>query len=107
MIDAKTGKVVGQMEICADTDATAFDPATKYVFTSCSGTMTIGHEDSPTKLSVVQTLTTIAGGQTMAVDLKTHNIYVAGYDTQPGAAGRRPTPVPDTFRALVFAMSGK
>jgi DNA-binding beta-propeller fold protein YncE len=107
MIDAKTGKVVGQMEICADTDATAFDPGTKYVFTSCSGTMTIGHEDSPTKLSVVQTLTTIAGGQTMAVDPKTHNIYVVGYDTAPGATGRRPTPVPDTFRALVFGMSGK
>ncbi|HKW03239.1 MAG TPA: YncE family protein [Vicinamibacterales bacterium] len=107
MIDARTGKVVGQMEICADTDATAFDPATKYVFTSCSGSMTIGHEDSPTKLSVVQTLTTIAGGQTMAVDLKTHNLYVAGYDTQPGAAGRRPAPTPDTFRVLVFAMSGK
>lgn len=111
MIDAKTGKVVGQMEICADTDATAFDPGTKYVFTSCSGTMTIGHEDSPTKLTVVQTLQTIAGGQTMAVDPKTHHIYVVGYDTQAPAAGapagRRPTPVPDTFRALVFGISGK
>ena len=108
MIDAKTGKVVGQMEICADTDATSFDPQTKMVFTSCSGSMTIGHEDSPTKLSVVQTLQTIAGGQTMAVDLKTHHIYVVGYDTQPGAAGaRRPAPVPDTFRALVFGPGGK
>jgi DNA-binding beta-propeller fold protein YncE len=107
MMDAKTGKVVGQMEICSDTDATWFDPGTKYVFTACSGTMTIGHEDSPTKLSVVQTLTTIAGGQTMALDPTTHKIYVVGYDTQPGAAGRRPAPVPDTFRALVFGMSGK
>lgn len=107
MIDAKTGKVVGQMEICADTDATAFDPGTKMVFTSCSGSMTIGHEDSPTKLSVVQTLQTIAGGQTMAVDPKTHRIYVVGYDTAPAAAGRRPAPVPDTFRALVFGIGGK
>lgn len=103
MIDAKTGKVVGQMEICSDTDATAFDPGTKYVFTSCSGTMTIGHEDSPAKLSVVQTLQTITGGQTMAVDPKTHNIYVVGYDTQAGARGRA-APVPDSFRALVFGM---
>ena len=103
MVDAKTGKVVGQMEICSDTDATGFDPGTKYVFTSCSGTMTIGHEDSPTKLSVVQTLQTITGGQTMAVDPKTHNIYVVGYDTKPGANGR-PAAVPDSFRALVFGM---
>ena len=107
MIDAKTGKVVGQMEICADTDATWFDPGTKYVFTACSGTMTIGHEDSPTKLSVVQTLTTIAGGQTMALDPTTHKVYVVGYDTQPGAGGRRASPVPDSFRALVFGMGGK
>ena len=37
MIDAKTGKVVGQMEICADTDATAFDPATKYASRPAAG----------------------------------------------------------------------
>jgi DNA-binding beta-propeller fold protein YncE len=105
MIDAKSGKVVGQMEICADTDATAFDPGTGYVFTSCSGTMTIGHEDSPTKLSVVQTLQTIAGGQTMAVDTKTHNIFVVGYDTAAPASGSgRPAPVAGSFRALVFGM---
>jgi DNA-binding beta-propeller fold protein YncE len=106
MMDAKTGKVVGQMEICSDTDATGFDPGTKYVFTSCPGTMTIGHEDSPTKLSVVQTLQTITGGQTMAVDPKTHNIYVVGYDVQAAGAGARGrgAAVPDTFRALVFGM---
>jgi WD40 repeat protein len=104
MMDAKTGKVVGQMEICSDTDATAFDPGTKDVFTSCSGTMTIGHEDSPTRLSVVQTLQTITGGQTMAVDPRTHNIYVVGYDTQAAAGRGRPAAVPDSFRALVFGL---
>jgi len=107
MVDAKTGKVVGQMEICTDTDATTFDPQTKMVFTSCSGSMTIGHEDSPTKLSVVQTLQTIAGGQTNALDLKTHRVYVVGYDTAAPAGGRRGAAVPDSFRALVFGIGGK
>ena len=110
MIDAKTGKVVGQMPICDDTDSTAFDPETKYVFTACSGAaLTIGHEDSPTKLSVVQTLTTIRDGQAVSVDTKTHKIYVVGQDHQaadPNAPARRggPPAVPGSFRALVFGM---
>ncbi len=120
MIDAKTGKVVGQMPICDGTDATNFDPGTKYVITSCSGSaggqITIGHEDSPTKLSVVQTLSTIRGGATNAIDLKTHRIYVVGQDyaapdpNAPAAAGRGGrggTPVPNSFRALVFGIGGK
>jgi DNA-binding beta-propeller fold protein YncE len=115
VIDAKTGKVVAQMPICDGTDATAFDPATKYVFTSCSnnagGQITIGHEDSVTKLSVVQTLETIRGGATLALDTKTHNIYVVGQDYQaadpnaPAGRGRGPAAVPGSFRALIFGMS--
>lgn len=107
MLDAKTGKVVGQMPICEDTDSSGFDPVTKDVFTACSGTLTVGHEDSPTKLSAVQTVTTIPHAQSMAVDLKTHDVYVVGNDVQTGGApaGRGgPPPVPDSFRALVFGM---
>lgn len=119
VLDAKTGKVVAQMPICDGTDATWFDAETKYVFTSCSnntgGAITIGHEDSPTKLTVVQTLTTIRGGATMAVDAKTHHIFVVGQDYQapdPNAApaggrGRGGVPVPESFRALVFGIAGK
>jgi DNA-binding beta-propeller fold protein YncE len=106
VLDAKTGKVVAQMPICDGTDATFFDPATKNVFTSCNGTgggqVTIGRMDSPTKLSVIQTLDTIRGAATMALDLKTHNIYVVGQDYAAAAAGGRATAVPNTFRALVF-----
>jgi DNA-binding beta-propeller fold protein YncE len=110
MMDAKTGKVVGQMPICDQTDATVFDPVTKDVFTSCPDSMTIGHEDSPTKLSVIQTLATIRGGQAMALDPKTHNIYVVGQDyaaadpNAPAGRGRGAAAVPNSFRALVFAM---
>jgi hypothetical protein len=120
-IDARTGKVVAQMPICDGTDATTFDPATKLVFTSCSsnqgGAVTIGHEDSPTKLTVVQTLSTIRGGATIALDSKTHHIFVVGQDYQApdpnapapaaGQRGRGPAPVPNSFRALVFGPGGK
>jgi len=39
--------------------------------------VTIAHEDSPDKLTVVQTLKTQKGARTMALDPKTHNIYLA------------------------------
>lgn len=121
MMDATTGKVVAQMPICNGTDATAFDPATRYVFSSCGdGTITIGHEDSPSALSVVQTLNTARGARTMAIDTTTHKIYVVAQDFQPvdpnapapaqaapAARGRGrggPPAVPDSFKALVFAM---
>ena len=40
------------------------------------GTTTIAHEDSPDKLTVVQTLKTESGARTMTVDPKTHKIYL-------------------------------
>jgi DNA-binding beta-propeller fold protein YncE len=102
MMDAKTGKVVGQMPIGNGTDSTFFDPGTKLVFSPGSdGTITIGHEDSPTKLSVVQTLQTMPNAATMALDPKTHNIYIVAQD---GGQRGGPPAVPDSFRAIIYGM---
>jgi len=115
MIDAKSGKVVASMPICNGTDATWFDPGTKLLFSSCGsgeGAMTIARVDGD-KLTVVQTLQTVRGARTMAIDYKTHNIYVVGQDYQPAdpnapapAPGRRggPPPVPDSFKAIAYGM---
>jgi hypothetical protein len=94
-------------------DADAFDPGTKLAFASCGdGTTTIAHEDTPDQLTVVQKLTTQRGARTMALDLLTHNIYLATAqaDTstnQPSASGgprRRMRFVPGTFKILVYGM---
>ncbi len=98
MIDDQTGKVVAQMPICSGTDATFFDPETKYVFSSCGdGRMTIGHEDSPSALTVVQTLTTTARARTMALDPTTHKI-LRRRSGLPGRGGRRAGARPRTSR---------
>ena len=56
----------------------AFDPGTQLAFSSNGdGTVTIAHEDAPEKLTVVQTLKTVRGARTIALDPKTHNIYLA------------------------------
>ena len=92
MIDSSNGKVVGSVPIAGGVDANAFDPGTQLAFASCgSGAVTIAHEDGPDKLTTVQTLTTQRGARTMALDTKTHKIYLAvGSDA--------------TFKVLVYGM---
>lgn len=113
MIDAQSGKVVASAPICDGTDATWFDPGTKYVFSSCGdGHITVMHEDSPAALSVVQTIETERGARTMAVDTATHRLYAVAAKYGPpdpnAAPGRgRGTPVPDSFHVIVLGLGGK
>lgn len=106
MLDNTNGKVVGSVPIGQGVDANAFDPGTQLAFASCGdGTVTIAHEDSPDKLTVVQTLKTQAGSRTMTLDPKTHRIYLAAAKYEAAAEGqRRGRMVPDSFKVLVFGM---
>lgn len=112
MMDDQNGKVITSVPIGEGVDADAFDPATQLAFASCGdGTTTIAHEDSPDKLTVVQTLPTQRGARTMALDPNTHNIYLATAQfeasTNPPAGGerRRPRIVPGTFKILVYGLN--
>jgi DNA-binding beta-propeller fold protein YncE len=106
MLDAGNGRVIASVPIGVGVDASAFDPATQLAFSATGeGTVTIAHEDSPQQLSVVQTLQTQPGARTMALDLATHNIYLATADLVPAPAGSppgRPAIVPGSFRILVY-----
>jgi len=104
MLDSASGKVLANVPIGDGVDANAFDPATQLAFASCSdGTVTIAHEDSPNKLTIVQTLPTQRGSRTMALDPATHKIYLAAADFQKAAPGeRRPKSVPGSFKILVY-----
>ncbi|HXI83039.1 MAG TPA: YncE family protein [Verrucomicrobiae bacterium] len=111
MMDSTNGKVVGTVPSGDRIDGTAFDPGPQLAFTSNGdGTVTIAHEDSPDKLTAVQILTTERGARTMALDPKTHRIYLpsAKYEPQstpaPGATRQRPKIVPGSFKVLVYGM---
>jgi DNA-binding beta-propeller fold protein YncE len=111
MMDSETGKVVGSVPIGQGVDATKFDSGTMLAFCSCGdGTVTIAHEDSPDKLTVVQTLKTEPRAKTMALDPKTHKIYLASAkfgaasDQPSGGKKGRPSPVPGTFKVLVYGL---
>jgi hypothetical protein len=67
--------------------------------------VTIAHEDSPEKLTVVQTLKTEKGARTMALDPKTHKIYLPSAKFEEPAAGqRRGKMVPGSFKILVYGI---
>jgi DNA-binding beta-propeller fold protein YncE len=115
VMNADTGKVVTTLPIGKGVDATAFDPETGYIFNSCGqdAELSIVHEDSSDKYSVVENVKTHAGARTMALDTKTHNVYlaVAEYEAVPtppagadGKAAKRPQRkmVPGSFGLLEF-----
>jgi DNA-binding beta-propeller fold protein YncE len=109
MLDTQSGKVVGTTAIGTGVDGAAFDDATQLVFASCGeGVTNIVKEETTEKLRDVQTLKTERGARTMAIDPKTHRIYLPTAQFQPppspspGASPTRPTIVPNTLKLLVY-----
>ena len=109
MLDTETGKVIANVPIGAGVDGCAFDDSTQLAFASCGdGTTTIAKEEAPNKLTIVQVLKTERGARTMALDSKSHRIYLPSAQLQlppppsPGASPSRPTVVPNTLKLLVY-----
>jgi YVTN family beta-propeller protein len=109
MLDTESGKVIDTVPIGAGVDGCAFDNASQLAFASCGdGTTTIAREDAPDKLTVLQTLKTERGARTMALDPKSHWIYLPSAQFQPppspspGASPGRLSVVPNTLKLLVY-----
>jgi len=103
VVDADSGKVVATPEICDGPDAAGFDPATNYAFASCGdGHLTVIHEDSPDKFTVVEQVPTKRSARTMGLDLKTHKIFLPSAEFDPPAPGeRRGKMKPGSFAIVV------
>jgi DNA-binding beta-propeller fold protein YncE len=106
------GKVVTTLPIGPGVDATRFDPSTRLVFASCGGgegTITVAHEDTPDKYTVVQTIHTERGARTMALDTGNHNVYTVTSDFGPPPPPTkeeprpRPSVISSTFRLLIYS----
>jgi YVTN family beta-propeller protein len=109
VVDADTGKVIATPEIGKGPDAAAFDPSLGLAISSNGrdGTLTLIHEDSPNSFKVAATVPTQTGARTMAIDPKTHRIYLITATFKAPAAGeagapRRPTMEPNSAVILVY-----
>jgi DNA-binding beta-propeller fold protein YncE len=108
VLDLKSGKVVDTVPIGEGVDGNGFDPDTGLVFSSNGeGTITVAKESSAGKFEVLETVTTQRGARTMALDPKTHRIYLptVGFGPPPAPTADNPRPRPailqDTFVVLV------
>jgi len=110
VMNADTGKIIGQPFPIGDrVDTNVYDQETGQIFASTrEGTVHVLHEDTPDKFSLIETVKTEFGAKTMALDPKTHNIYVDTSDFDPplAATSQQPDPQPrakpGTFRLLIY-----
>ena len=109
VVDADKGKVLATLPIGDGVDANAFDPVTNLAFASCGeGVLSVIREESLDKFSVAENVKTQQRARTMALDPKTHQVYLvtAEFGPPPAATPEQPHPrpsiMPDTFVVLVM-----
>ena len=101
VIDMISGKIIATIPIGAGVDAVAYDAVTKLIFCSNGdATTTIIKQETADKYAVVQTLETQIKAKTLALDTKTHKIYLSVADFTPGTKNA----IPNSFKVLVYKM---
>jgi YVTN family beta-propeller protein len=114
MLDTESGKVMATLPIAAGADGCVFDDGSQLVFASCGeGLTTIAKEEGPDHLTLVQTLKTERGARTIALDPKTHRIFLPTAQfgpppsPSPGSTPGRPSIIPNTLKILVYGPTAK
>jgi DNA-binding beta-propeller fold protein YncE len=109
--DPVAGAVVATLPIGPGVDAAAFDPGTGLAFASNGGdgTLTVVKQEGADKYTVLGNATTQRGSRTMALDPRTHRVYLSAAEfgaapapATPGARPGRPPMVPGSFSVLVL-----
>jgi YVTN family beta-propeller protein len=110
VVNADNGKLVASLPIGEGVDANVFDPEAKLALSSQGdGTLTVVREETPDRYAVTQNVATQRGARTMALNPKSHDVYLVSADFEEVAAaeGRerpRRTIKPGTFTLLVFGV---
>ena len=107
IMDAKTGHVITTMPTGDGTDGAAFDPIKKRAYSSNGdGTLTVIQEENANTFKVLENVTTQKGARTIAIDSKTHHVYLptAEFGPAPEPTTENPHPratiKPGTFVIL-------
>jgi len=109
VLDADTGNILATFPIGERNDAVKFDPGLKRAFASnADGTLAVIEEKGKDSFTLLETVKTELGARTMAIDPKTHRLFLPTCDfgPLPEPTKDKPNPrapmVPGTFRVLVF-----
>jgi DNA-binding beta-propeller fold protein YncE len=103
VVDAGSGKVTGRITIPDGCDGVAFDAELGLVFASCGeGQLSVIRENKNGIYELLENVPTKSSARTLALNQKTHTLYLpAGEFQKPAAEGTRPPLVPGTFQVLV------
>jgi len=100
VVDSESGKIVSSLPIGGGVDACAFDAQEQNAFSSNGeGNLTVVHQASPEKYSVLQTVTTAPGAKTMGFDEKKHQLWLVCAETK--TENNKRTVVPNSFSVLI------
>ena len=102
--DADSGKIVATLPIGVHPDGAVYDAANKLAFSSnMDATLTVIRQVGKDEYSVLEMVPTEPGARTMAMDMKTHTIYISSGRFGPKPEGSRfPSVVPESFKVLVL-----
>src|SRR5215831_7169037 len=99
--DPDKGAVVATRAIGAGPDGVVFDSSNGYAISSNGdGTLTIVQQ-AGSKYEVLENVATERGARTIALDEKTHRVYLPTATQGQAAAGGRVPYLPDSFKVLV------
>jgi hypothetical protein len=112
VLDVNKGKLIATVSIGSGVDGNGFDRETGLAFSANGeGTLTVAKESAPGKFEVTETVPTQRGARTMAIDTKTHNIYLPAAEfspaTEPTVENPKPRPaqIKDSFVILVIGFN--
>lgn len=106
VLDTHNGKVIATLPIGTGVDAVAFDESSGNIFNSNGdGTLTVIHQDTPDKYTVVENAATERYAKTMTLDSKTHHIFLSVAKRAEAPAGQKKAGgiVPGSFAILVVS----
>jgi hypothetical protein len=111
ILNAQNGNIITTLPTGTGVDTVAFNPASmEAISAENGGTMTFVKENSPTSFEVEQTLPTMKGAKTLALDSRTNHIFTMAAEFGPPAADAPPGPggrpargpmIPDSFSILM------
>ena len=108
IMNVDSGKVIRTFPIGSGVDTNIFEIESGMLFVAVrEGILHVFHEDNPDKFNAVEDVKTEFGARNMALDAKTHRLFLDTADFTPAPEPTaeqhpQPTPVSGTFRLLVY-----
>jgi YVTN family beta-propeller protein len=91
VVNPDTGETIAKFPVGEHVDSTVFDPDSGLIFSATGdGHITVVHEDSPDKYTLMETIDTMRGAKTLALDPKTTKLFLSTVENVPANASGPP-----------------